>query len=176
MVVDFDCVGRWKEPGYYQHMCTSGRGNLARRYANLWHTMIKRRQNDTNATFYVYLENITHLVAHTSCISTETVETYKDITHFKVGMHHMYVQAKKDPTRQWFPTSYRLTIEDVCLIVNDWEDGWKIPAEKIGNQKRKERKIRVMKNQMRSREMIKTMVQEIFLAHPQQKSNRQSPQ
>jgi hypothetical protein len=32
----------WKEPVYYQCMHTSGRIPLAARYANLWHTTIKR--------------------------------------------------------------------------------------------------------------------------------------
>jgi hypothetical protein len=45
-------------------------------------------------------------------------------------MHHMYVQDKKDPTQQWLPTTYRLTIEDVNLIINDWEEEWKSPPEK----------------------------------------------
>jgi hypothetical protein len=62
---------------------------MASRYANLWNTMIKRRKHDTNATFYVYLENIMNIVAHTLCISTEMVETYKDIASFKAEMHHM---------------------------------------------------------------------------------------
>jgi hypothetical protein len=62
----------WKEPRYYQHMLTSGKGNLARRYVNLWHMTIEKRQNDSNTKFYVYLENITHLVAHSPCISAET--------------------------------------------------------------------------------------------------------
>jgi hypothetical protein len=52
----------------------------------------------------------------------------------------MYVQAKKDPTCQWFPTSYRLTTEDVSLIVNDWEEDWKIPVEKIGHSDEGEEK------------------------------------
>jgi hypothetical protein len=60
------------------------------------------------------------------------VETYKDFVQFKEGMHHMYVKAKKDPAHQWFPTNYRLTTEDVCLIVNDWEYGWKTPEKKWG--------------------------------------------
>jgi hypothetical protein len=50
----------------------------------------------------------------------------------------MYVQAKKDPMRQWFPTSYRLTTEDVNLIVNDWEEDWKIPTEKTGQSEEEE--------------------------------------
>jgi hypothetical protein len=50
-------------------------------------------------------------------------------------MHHMYVQVKKDPTHQWLPTKYRLITKDVCLIVNDWEDGWKILVEKMVHPK-----------------------------------------
>jgi hypothetical protein len=52
----------------------------------------------------------------------------------------MYVHTKKDTTFQWFPTSYRLTTEDVCLIVNDWEEEWKIPTQKIGKSEEEEEK------------------------------------
>jgi hypothetical protein len=45
-------------------------------------------------------------------------------------MHHLYVQAKRDYVWHWFPTSYRLTIEDVKLIINEWEEEWKIPTDK----------------------------------------------
>jgi hypothetical protein len=41
----------------------------------------------------------------------------------------MYIQAKRDPTHQWLPTSYKLTVDDVCLISNDWEEEWKVPGE-----------------------------------------------
>jgi hypothetical protein len=44
---------------------------MAGRYANLWHSMIKRRQNDNNATFYVYLENITYQVTNTPHINRD---------------------------------------------------------------------------------------------------------
>ena len=38
----------------------------------------------------------------------------------------------------WFPTKYKLTIEDVCLIVNDWEYGWETLVEKMGHLKEEE--------------------------------------
>jgi hypothetical protein len=60
----------------------------------------KRRQWDNNVTFFVYFNSIMYQVAHTPRISVDRVETYKDIVWFKVGMHHMYVQAKKDLARQ----------------------------------------------------------------------------
>jgi hypothetical protein len=41
----------WKEPGYYQCMCTSGSSNLAVRYTNLWHSKIKRRQTTVTPYF-----------------------------------------------------------------------------------------------------------------------------
>jgi hypothetical protein len=38
----------------------------------------------------------------------------------------------------WFPTKYKLTTEDVCLIVNDWEYGWETLVEKMGHLKEEE--------------------------------------
>jgi hypothetical protein len=51
-----------------------------------------------------------------------------------------YVHAsKKGPyAHQWIPTNYRLNINDVCLITNDWEAEWKIPSEQMGNPKDEE--------------------------------------
>jgi hypothetical protein len=40
----------------------------------------------------------------------------------------MYVQAKKDPNQEWFPTWYRLTEEEMGHIMEDWDDDWKIPS------------------------------------------------
>jgi hypothetical protein len=47
----------------------------------------------------------------------------------------MCVQAKKDPMRQKFSASYRLTTEDMNLIITDWKEDWKIPIEKTGPSK-----------------------------------------
>jgi hypothetical protein len=89
-----------------------------------------REEKMTNATFFVYLENIMHLVAHTPHISTEMVATYKDMCGLKQACTTCMCRPRRIQVHQWFPTSYRLTTEDVCLIVNDWEEGWKIPTEK----------------------------------------------
>jgi hypothetical protein len=62
---------RWKEPTYYQSMHTSGSHTLARRYTNLWHTTLKRRQIETNIVFFTYLDYITWIVTHTPHILAE---------------------------------------------------------------------------------------------------------
>jgi len=66
-------------------------------------------------------------------ISNEIVAPYKYISRFRAGMHHMCIQDRKDPTWQWVPMSYRLTKKDMNLIVNDREEDWKIPTERIGH-------------------------------------------
>jgi hypothetical protein len=38
-------------------------------------------------------------------------------------MHHMYVQAAKDPTQQWTQMSYRVTTEEVGPKLTDWVQG-----------------------------------------------------
>jgi hypothetical protein len=50
----------------------------------------------------------------------------------------MYVQEKREPTRQWMPTNYKLTLKDVCLITNDCEDEWKTPVEQMGHLEEEE--------------------------------------
>jgi hypothetical protein len=39
----------------------------------------------------------------------------------------MYVQEKKDPNQEWFPTQYKLTEEEMGHIMEYWDDDWKIP-------------------------------------------------
>jgi hypothetical protein len=102
-------------------------------YANLWHTTIKRRQTDINATFYSYLQFIMKVVETTLRIPEEVFIAYKDVARFRADMHHLYVQGKKDPVRQELSTSYRLTLEDVHLLISDWEDEWKNLADKPGS-------------------------------------------
>jgi hypothetical protein len=50
----------------------------------------------------------------------------------------MYIQDKRDLMRQWLPTRYKLTEEDVCLISNDWDKEWKIPTEEMGQPNEEE--------------------------------------
>jgi len=52
----------------------------------------------------------------------------------------MYIQEKRSPARQWLPTSYKLTMSDVCLIANDWEEYWKVLGGKTGQTNKEEEK------------------------------------
>jgi hypothetical protein len=60
-------------------MRTIGRGNVVARYDNLWHMPNKRRKHHNIVTFFLYFDTIMYLIEHTLGITTEKVETYKDI-------------------------------------------------------------------------------------------------
>jgi hypothetical protein len=47
---------------------------------------------------------------------------------FKADHHHLYIQEKKDPREEWLAMKYRITEEDMGLIMEDWDVDWKIPS------------------------------------------------
>jgi hypothetical protein len=96
---------------------------------------------DNNVTFYMYKETIRDNIVRTLCIQPHMVEAYKAVVHFKEGHHHMYVQAKKDPDRQWLRTQYKLTEEDMGHIMVDWDDEWKIPLTEVEPSTKKNPKV-----------------------------------
>jgi hypothetical protein len=56
----------------------------------------KRRKQDNNVTFYVYFDSIRYIIEHTPHITTETVETYKDIVIQSKDAPYVHA-SKKDP-------------------------------------------------------------------------------
>jgi hypothetical protein len=72
--------------------------------------------------FYIYKEVIREIIHKTLRILSQVVEAYKAVARFKEGCHHMYIQAKKDTTQEWFPTKYRVTEEEMGHIIKDWDD------------------------------------------------------
>jgi hypothetical protein len=59
------------------------------------------------------------------------VETYTPVARFRADQHHIYIQAKKDLREEWVQTKYKITKEDIHLIMQDWDPEWNIPADGI---------------------------------------------
>jgi hypothetical protein len=43
----------------------------------------------------------------------------------------MYVQVKKDLREEWVQMKYKITKEDIHLIMQDWDPYWNIPVDEI---------------------------------------------
>ena len=88
----------WRELEDSQFFSATNKPFLVERYANLWHISHKGRQQGNNIAFYIYKEVIRESIQKTPRILPHVVEEYKLVALFKAGFHHMYIQAKKDPS------------------------------------------------------------------------------
>ena len=73
------------------------------------------------------------MVETTIRITEEAIIDYQDVLGCRANMNHLYVEANNDPVQQELPTDYRLTVDEVHAIINDWEDDWKNPNDKLGS-------------------------------------------
>jgi hypothetical protein len=62
--------------------------------------------------------------------------------------------------RQELPTNYRLTVEEVHAIINDWEDDWKNPTDKPGSSQEDEDQGKVRRKRLRAEQMVQTSTKE----------------
>jgi hypothetical protein len=40
----------------------------------------------------------------------------------------MWIQARKDPDKQWLQMHYCITEGDIDMVISEWDDEWRIPA------------------------------------------------
>jgi ribosomal protein L24E len=52
-------------------------------------------------------------------MSPQLVEAYGLVVKFCVDKHHMYIKTKKDPREEWVQTKYKITKEDIQLVMQD---------------------------------------------------------
>jgi hypothetical protein len=79
--------------------------------------------------FFLYGERIRQSIQNAPHISPQLVEAYDPVMEFRADRHHMYIKSKKDPWEEWVQTKYKITEEDIQMVMQDWEPDWKIPAE-----------------------------------------------
>jgi hypothetical protein len=127
MVTDFDCIGflEGAEETQFLKVCKNHSWKRGMFLCGIPHTRIGKWTTMSFSTF-IRRQSDSVLRTHHASYLRQLKHTKKSY-EFKAGPHHMYIQAKRDPDQQWLLTSYRLTKQDVSLIVNDWEAEWRKP-------------------------------------------------
>jgi hypothetical protein len=77
--------------------------------------------------FVQYLTEIQNNVTETWRISPETVQEYGQDSQFCASRHNMWLQEKKDPTKEWLQLKYCVTMQDIHMEVQEWPEEWKVP-------------------------------------------------
>jgi hypothetical protein len=77
--------------------------------------------------FTQYLTKIQNRLADTWRISPETVQEFGQIANFQASRHNMWLQAKKDPAKEWLQLKYCMMMQDIHMEVQEWHEEWKVP-------------------------------------------------
>jgi len=63
--------------------------------------------------FAGYYNDLQEIIANTWWIMPKVVTQYRDIANFKATMHTIWIQARKDPEKEWIQLRYCVKEEDV---------------------------------------------------------------
>jgi len=122
----------WKEPPEAQFVDISPYTPATARYASLWFSTNKERQQVMNDVFACYLSVIYQEVRRTPRLSHELYNQYFPVAKFKADMHNVFIQARRDKKHNWWRFPFIVTEEDILEVVQRWPDAWmEESAEKI---------------------------------------------
>jgi hypothetical protein len=48
-------------------------------------------------------------------------------SEFHASRHNMWLQEKKDPTKEWLQLKYCVMMQDIHMEVQEWPEEWKVP-------------------------------------------------
>jgi hypothetical protein len=117
----------WGEPTY-SHFCDRVGKFHATRYTSLGNTSDPKQRSGNASTFTMYLNEMKEKIASSWRITLEVVTQYQGIAKFKATRHNMWIQACRDPKKEWLQLRYCVNTEEVDWAIKDWEDDWKVPV------------------------------------------------
>jgi hypothetical protein len=60
-------------------------------------------------------------------ISLENFQEYGQIENFHTSCHDMWLQEKKDTTKEWLHMKYYVMTQKIHMEVQDYLEEWKVP-------------------------------------------------
>ena len=98
------------------------------KYASLWATKDVHRTRDSKI-FWVFMElKIKMGINCKPWLSSTVYNNLQSFTEFKVDFHHVYIRARKDPTKKWNELPYLGTDDVIFNILEVWPSEWHAPA------------------------------------------------
>jgi hypothetical protein len=76
-----------------------------------------KRRSGNVGTFAWYLNDIQDNIANTWRITLEVVTQYQGIANFRATCHNMWIQACRDPTKEWLQLHFCIKAEEVEMAM-----------------------------------------------------------
>jgi hypothetical protein len=97
------------------------------RYLSLGATSYARKKNMNASIFEGSIHDLQETITNLWRITPQDVAYYQNISNFKATRHVMWIQAWKDPNKQWLQLRYCITEGDIEIAIKNWEYDWRIP-------------------------------------------------
>jgi hypothetical protein len=78
--------------------------------------------------FSQYLAKIQNNLEDTWRISQKIVKEFGQIINFQASCHNMWVQKKKDPTKECLQLKFCVTMHEIHMEVHEWPKEWRVPT------------------------------------------------
>jgi hypothetical protein len=111
----------WQEPTYNLFFPRTGKCG-AMRYTSLRSTTDPKKKKLNNDMFTIYLIEIQNRVANTWRIPIETVQEFGKIVNIQALCQNMWLQEKRDPTKEWLQLKYCVTMKYIEMEVYEWPE------------------------------------------------------
>jgi hypothetical protein len=142
----------WREPRYVT-FCTRPKPNQGKRYSLLKATTSASHKRMNGSIFEGYLRDLQEAISKMWRITPEVVARYADIATFQATRHTMWIQARKDPDKQWLQMHYCITEGDIDMVISEWADEWRIPTitQEVQKEQQKKRQSREKRSLRKSK-------------------------
>jgi hypothetical protein len=78
-----------------------------------------KNQQENSTMSVICVEEIQQCTANVWCILVEVLQETEVIARFKASRNHMWIQAIRDPKKEWIDMQYYITREDIDWIIKD---------------------------------------------------------
>ena len=86
------------------------------------------QKQDCAIHFWVYWEALQAMTIKVPHLPNTATSKYQRIIRFAVNPHSIYIQAHRDPDKQWLPMAYKITDAELEVIVQYWLVDWHEPV------------------------------------------------
>jgi hypothetical protein len=101
---------------------------LGVRFSTLWYTNDMSKQWNLNAIFHAYYQQLKIDIESFPCMTPRTLHQYRTIAKFSVDPNFIYINARRDESKEELQSYYKLTDEDMDKIMKEWPEKFLVPV------------------------------------------------
>jgi hypothetical protein len=100
---------------------------LAARFSTLWYTNDMSKQWQSNDVLHAYYRQLKVSIESFPCMTPHTLNQYRPLEIFFVDAHFIYINTRRDESKEELQSYYKLTDDDMEHITKEWSEEFLVP-------------------------------------------------